>query len=208
MSTSIRESDQMSVRKVALEEAARVRWRNDGGWTREIAMGSAGAGAVDAAGADSDWDWRISVAEIEQDGPFSRFPGIDRCLLLLDGAGMSLRRAGQPDRTVVPSAPRIDFPGEDDVDCRLRDGPTRDLNLMWRRSRLVASIDLVDIDEAMAWTVNPGVIAVVVHVLVGFVTMAGEPLAMTDTLVLTPPFPDRFQAGGKTRLVIASFRSH
>ena len=74
---------------------------------------------------------RISVAEIEADGPFSSFPGVERWFAVLDGGGVALtidgteqvRRAGDP-----PLA----FSGEATVGCRLLQGPSRDLNLMLR----------------------------------------------------------------------------
>ncbi|HBK47324.1 MAG TPA: hypothetical protein DDZ67_13010, partial [Xanthomonadaceae bacterium] len=40
----------------------RERWRNDRGWTREILKLP-----------DADWMLRLSIAEIEQDAPFSPF---------------------------------------------------------------------------------------------------------------------------------------
>jgi uncharacterized protein len=54
------------------------RWKNGGGKTTEIAVWPPGA-SLDA------FDWRISMATVEQDGPFSEFPGIDRTLALLKG---------------------------------------------------------------------------------------------------------------------------
>ncbi|RYD84037.1 MAG: hypothetical protein EOP61_40645 [Sphingomonadales bacterium] len=59
----------------------RMRWKNGGGWTSEILKSPAG----------DDWDWRLSIAEIESDAPFSAFPGINRELLLLSGNGLRLR---------------------------------------------------------------------------------------------------------------------
>ncbi len=38
--------------------------------------------------------WRVSVADVASDGPFSRFPGIDRTIMLLEGAGMRLCARG------------------------------------------------------------------------------------------------------------------
>ena len=58
-------------------------WKNGAGRTTEIAAHPAGA-ALDA------FAWRVSIADVERDGPFSRFPGIDRTIVLLDGAGMRL----------------------------------------------------------------------------------------------------------------------
>ena len=42
-------------------------WKNGAGRTTEIAVHPAGA-ALDA------FAWRVSIADIERDGPFSRFP--------------------------------------------------------------------------------------------------------------------------------------
>jgi len=69
---------------IDLRETTVQPWKNGAGLTREIAVGP-----VDANFAD--FDWRISVAEIARDAPFSAFPGIDRCIVLLQGRGMQLR---------------------------------------------------------------------------------------------------------------------
>lgn len=61
-------------------------WGNGAGVTCEIARGPA---ADDGA-----WDWRLSVACIAQDGPFSSLPGIDRQSALLAGA-VRLHTSGQ-----------------------------------------------------------------------------------------------------------------
>ena len=82
------------MRVIHLGDAPRERWRNDGGWTREI---------VRAPEGEADYDWRLSVAEVESAGPFSHFGGCDRILMLLSGEGMALHSA---DSTVVLRAPR------------------------------------------------------------------------------------------------------
>ena len=61
----------------------RMPWKNGGGHTTEIAAEPPGAGTASFV-------WRVSVADIAQDGPFSAFPGIDRTLVLLSGRGMRL----------------------------------------------------------------------------------------------------------------------
>ncbi len=100
-------------------------WRNGGGSTRELVRRPEGA---------DDFEWRVSVAEVAADGPFSSFAGLDRILVLLTGEGMDLHVQG---RVVALRAP-LDhhrFAGEDDVRAVLAGGPTTDLNLMWRRDR-------------------------------------------------------------------------
>lgn len=106
-------------------DIAPTKWKNGGGSTRTLVQCPAKSGLTD-------FGWRISIASIEQDGPFSSFAGIDRTLILLDGRGMLLDFDGRQVR-VDASAPRIDFPGEAAPGCRLIDGPTTDFNLMWAR---------------------------------------------------------------------------
>ena len=100
-------------------------WKNGGGQTTEIAMHPPGA-ALDA------FAWRVSVADVEQDGPFSRFAGIDRTLVLLAGAGMRLTGDGEPLelRTPLRAGQLFRRPNRR---CSLVDGPVRDFNLMVRR---------------------------------------------------------------------------
>jgi environmental stress-induced protein Ves len=68
---------------IDLAEIAPQRWKNGAGWTREIAIGPAGSSS-------DDFGWRLSVAEVEADAPFSAFAGVDRCIVVLQGPGMAL----------------------------------------------------------------------------------------------------------------------
>lgn len=156
-------------------EYRRERWRNQLGWTREIATGHVdpelvvvpGTGAaadVDSAsargsdhigrqagnhpssskamapGAGTDWDWRLSIAEIEQDADFSGFPGVERELVLLSGNGLRLQFDGGQTQTLLPPHGRARFSGESRVRGELVDGRTTDFNLMWRRDRVDAEL--------------------------------------------------------------------
>ena len=97
-------------------------WRNGGGRTREL---------LAWPGRDG-WQLRISVADIERDGPFSPYPGIERWFAVLEGAGVRLQLPGGARSIDTDSAP-LHFRGEDAPGCDLLDGPTRDLNLMVQR---------------------------------------------------------------------------
>jgi environmental stress-induced protein Ves len=97
------------------------RWRNGGGWTRELLAWP------DAA----DWQVRISVADVERDGPFSTFPGVQRWFAVLEGRGVELVIDGAA-RRITPLDEALAFDGAATTSARLIDGPTRDLNLMLR----------------------------------------------------------------------------
>lgn len=120
-------------RVIPANEYRRERWRNQLGWTREIVRGG------DAADA-GDWDWRLSIAEIERDAEFSTFPGIDRELVLLAGNGLRLRFDDGEMVELLPPHDRHRFAGERAVSGELVDGITHDFNLMWRRNRVRAQL--------------------------------------------------------------------
>ena len=103
----------------------RMPWKNSGGTTTEIAVHPPGAGL-------SSFAWRVSIADVETDGPFSTFAGVDRTLVLLAGAGMRLTGDGEPLELRTRFEP-VDFSGDLDLGCSLVDGPVRDFNLMVRR---------------------------------------------------------------------------
>lgn len=117
--------DDSGVEFIPLTSQPSVRWKNGGGRTREVAVAR-------HAGDDS-FSWRVSVAEVAADGPFSSFPGVDRTIWLLRGKGMLLEVDGVEHRLDVPLVP-FAFGGEAKVTARLIDGPTEDLNVMVERA--------------------------------------------------------------------------
>jgi len=110
-------------------------WKNGGGVTREVAAFPAGAG-LDA------FVWRVSIADVAQAGPFSRFDGIDRTLVLLSGAGMLLDEAQGPTHALTQALDIARFAGEAAIDARLVDGATRDFNLMVRRGAATGEVEV------------------------------------------------------------------
>lgn len=94
-------------------------WRNGGGVTRELLAWPPGA------------DWRVRVADIEREGPFSAWPGVQRWFAVLQGAGVELH-FGADTRRVVAAGEPLHFDGAEAPGCTLVEGATRDLNLMLR----------------------------------------------------------------------------
>ena len=165
---------------IPANEYRRERWRNGLGWTREIH-------AHATAGSPGDWAWRLSIAEIEQDAPFSAFPGIDRELVLLSGNGLRLRFDDGEVRELHPPHDRLRFAGERAVTGELLDGPTQDFNLMWRRDLVDAQLWHRPLVGPMVVFAEPGTMWAV-HLLAGqarFADESGLPdLAATDTALL------------------------
>lgn len=138
MAAAVSPPDDPALTLLTPADYRRTRWRNGRGWTTELA----------ARPASGEFDWRVSIAEVDADCEFSLFPGIDRSILVLQGDGMELQvgdsspvflRAGG-----VPAA----FSGDVATRARLAGGPTRDFNVMTRRGVCEHTLSARALDEA------------------------------------------------------------
>lgn len=109
-------------------------WKNGGGETAEIAVFPPAAGL-------SEFGWRISMATVSSDGPFSAFPGIDRTLTILSGTGMELAIAERAAVTLDPQSPPLAFPADVATSARLTGGTVIDLNIMTRRGTFTHHVE-------------------------------------------------------------------
>jgi environmental stress-induced protein Ves len=117
----------MKARIIRNEDLVRISWKNGGGTTAEVAAFPEGSG-FDTFG------WRISMADVASDGPFSVFPGVDRTLIVVEGDGIELDVEGIA-YPLDRNAPKLSFSGDDMTAGRLLSGPIRDLNVMTRRGQ-------------------------------------------------------------------------
>lgn len=124
----------MAPQIIALDRIEPRPWKNGAGRTRELAVHPHDAGT-------DDFEWRLSVAEVASDAPFSAFPGVDRCIVLLHGAGMHLRSEdGRLDQQLVEPLEPFHFSGDLALHAALVDGPSSDFNVMARRGRWRADV--------------------------------------------------------------------
>lgn len=151
----------------------RMRWKNGAGWTTEIAARPEGA---------SEFEWRVSIAEVDADAEFSPFPGIDRSILVLAGEGMELQVEGAAPATLRAEGPAHAFAGETPARARLLGGPTRDFNAMTRRGRYTHLLARRPLTGGLALDRGPDV-AWLVHVLRGEALAGGRAIAAGDSLL-------------------------
>ncbi|MEO5852728.1 MAG: HutD family protein [Nocardioides sp.] len=100
---------------VRRDEVAPQPWANGGGTTRELLRADDGA-------------WRISLADIDRDGPFSAFPGLRRLLTVVDGPVLGLEVDGET-HVVEPRRP-FAFSGDASVVASVPEGPVWALNVV------------------------------------------------------------------------------
>ena len=115
-----------------VDEHRTMPWANGLGTSYEVASDR---------NVDGVWTWRVAIAPVVLDGPFSVMPGVDRKLVVLEGNGMVLEVDGEsveclPSRVVRFSGDSITF-------ARLVDGPVVDLGLMTVRGSVTGSMIVV-----------------------------------------------------------------
>jgi uncharacterized protein len=111
-------------------------WRNGGGSTTEIAAGPPGASL-------DNFDWRVSMARVATDGPFSHFAGVDRTLAVVTGRGLMLQIDNRPQVTLAAGSEPVSFPGDAPTHAQLTRGEITDLNVMTRRGRFRHSLQRI-----------------------------------------------------------------
>lgn len=167
------------MRRLGPDDYRDMPWKNGGGVTRELWK-------LPHPSDPARFLARVSIATVEASGPFSVFPGVDRTLMILEGAGVALTIDGTREVVLDQRLRPFAFPGEADIQCRLLGGPVRDFNLMVDRALVQGSLEVVQLAPGETRTLA-GAGTVLLHVLEGRATLPGEPLARDETLWLEEP---------------------
>ena len=176
-------------------------WANGGGTTAEVATGPTDTSPENTG----HWHWRLSIADVEADGPFSSLPGIDRHILVAHGDGMALTIDGTT-HIVRSGEPPLPFAGEAVTTCRLLGGPINDLNLMVRRDLATGALRRVHLASGDTYTPDTDDVAVVL--LGGTADVGGTAMHRFDALIaLRADGPPTIVATKPTDLAAASVYS-
>lgn len=119
-----------------------TRWRNGAGAVTQLAIHPPGATL-------ESFIWRVSMATVAADGPFSCFAGVDRSLAVLSGEGLALHMAGGTRRIVQGDAP-LRFAADMPVEASLLGGVVTDLNVMTRRAAADHALRAIEADAVVA----------------------------------------------------------
>ena len=103
-------------------------WANGRGTTLELARAD-GLGGI---------EWRLSIASVVEDAAFSRFPGVDRVLTVLNGPGFRLVGSGF-NLAALPLTP-VAFPGDVAIAAVGVAAPCTDFNVMVARGVVRAEV--------------------------------------------------------------------
>lgn len=116
------------IRHLTLADYKVQPWANGRGETLELCRKDGPQGML----------WRLSVATVAEDGAFSRLPGIERILTVIEGPGFDLVGDGQRLRA-DPLRP-VAFSGDLVLAAQGVAAPSRDFNVMVARGRVGAEV--------------------------------------------------------------------
>ena len=120
------------MRRLTPADYVRQPWKNGKGETVELARADRDGGLL----------WRLSMATVAEDGPFSIFPGIERNLTVLQGAGFRLVGDGI-DLPCLPLSPAA-FPGDVAVQAIQTGGAvSTDFNVMTARTLPLPQVEVL-----------------------------------------------------------------
>jgi uncharacterized protein len=150
------------------------RWRNGQGVSWEIA-------SFKREGA-SDYSWRFAKAQIDSDVPFSIYPGMDRIFMMIEGQGMDLEFEGGKILYVhekfVPHLFSCDVP----LVCKLRGGPSLDLNLFTARGAFTSTCEVRKLRSSEKLRIQVPV--TVAYLLEGDCVLGGTNMKTGDSAVI------------------------
>jgi len=110
-----------------------IPWKNGLGHTTELAISD--GGSLD------NFDWRLSIASVVNDGDFSNFSGYQRNLILIEGEGLTLdHRNGDVDK-LTKLLDIAHFDGGCNTHGALDNGGIKDFNIMTKQTSFSADVN-------------------------------------------------------------------
>ena len=185
-------------KKIPSKDLIMMPWKNGGGMTTEIARG-------DAETKNRDWGWRVSIAVVETNSPFSIFKGIERTMSIIEGNGMDL---DSPDgkNFSLDLFKVVKFDGETALKGRLRHGSVKNFNVMVDRNLFTACLEIINTRTQVVSSVEPNAI-VLIHQVKGEITKIKHGqnfinLAAQETIIFENNKIIEVQSPSNTLLVI------
>ncbi|MCU8011262.1 HutD family protein [Shewanella sp. SM74] len=151
-----------SIQLIRYQDCPSTLWKNGGGSTKQLLISPINAEFTE-------FDYRISIASISSNGPFSSFIGIDRQLVILKGDGVELsinshertkqinglgageKISGNTDTTeykrLTPTDSPFCFTGETSITSQLLGSDVIDFNVMTKRGAFKAHTQKLSFDD-------------------------------------------------------------
>jgi environmental stress-induced protein Ves len=110
-----------------------IPWKNGLGHTTEL--------AISEGGNLDDFDWRLSIASVANDGNFSNFAGYQRNLVLIEGEGLTLDHGNGDIDKLTNLLDIARFDGASKTHGALVNGGIKDFNIMTNQLAFSPKVD-------------------------------------------------------------------
>jgi len=107
-------------------------WKNGKGQTTEL--------AISPNGTLNDFQWRLSIASVSEDGLFSDFSGYHRNLVLIEGQGITLTHNESTVDSLTNVLDFATFDGKSKTFGELHQGQIKDFNIMTKQGVFQAKV--------------------------------------------------------------------
>jgi environmental stress-induced protein Ves len=148
--------------------------------------------------------WRISMASVSSDGPFSHFAGYDRILVLVEGPGLRLSHQDGTEHCLTHAYQLAAFPGDVATHATLIDGPVQDFNVITDRSAFRSTVTIVSSGSNRV-SINADVLAVYAaddNLLIADPDLHSHPVRKGDLLLVDAPRQGTWSFSDATAIVI------
>jgi environmental stress-induced protein Ves len=159
-------------------------WKNGKGSTKELLF-------ENIIGEEA-FAWRLSMAPVTEDGPFSDFSGYDRTLILVEGNGIVLRHDNGQSSGLMRRFDSANFDGSWITEATLLEGEITDFNVMTRQGICTAQVDIFDSNDEHQVAVDADRLMIYpLDAAVGLLTPQAESRQLPATHLLQVIAPDK-----------------
>lgn len=128
----------MEVLHLGEGDAVRMPWKNGRGISEELAIWP-----QDAVFARGEGDWRLARTRFSAGGPFSRFDGYERLLVVVQGEGLVLDHGSDAPRRRLRRDEVWRFAGEWSTTASLEGGEIADLSVLLKRDAVDGDLEVL-----------------------------------------------------------------
>jgi len=130
-----------------------IPWKNGLGHTTEL--------AINNGGSLTDFDWRLSIASVLNDGDFSNFSGYQRNLILIEGSGLILDHGNGDIDKLTNLLDIAHFDGGNKTHGSLVNGAIKDFNVITNQQSFNAQVDSYTGTKTLSFTSAKNTVAFV-----------------------------------------------
>ena len=153
--------------------------------------------------------WRISMAGVDADGPFSHFAGYDRILVLMEGQGLRLSHRDGTEHDLCNVYDLAYFGGDAETHASLAGGPVQDFNVIADRSTFRPAVTVIQSGSNNRLSISASVLAVFAidnDLLIADPDMGSYHLPEGDLLLVEGPTQGDWAVSGATAIVTQLLR--